>query len=428
VTTGKADNHDTEIKRSVISRLAGSTALLAAVLIVLAIYFFQLLHSVFFNRAYTAPLTNWTTTIAERIIEDPAMAQAVARNHQVGIILDYPEYTIAYDRHGLEIDPSLFTENEGHFRRIEVVFHERYNIVFYLDRAVFGQVENRLLFGVVIAILVVISIIYMVQLSWLRPLQWLRNGVEKVAKGDFSTRVPIVRNDEIGQVGKAFNNMIERIVGMMDDRDRLLADVSHELRSPIARMRVALEMMPENNYSTDIRRDILQMESLTTALLEREKLIAGGKVQNLVDVDLTELLTTTIDPLESLGPGINWLPPTDQLSVKGNVDTLSMLFQNLLDNSIKFSKPDSKPIQVSAFSRDKHVVVCVDDDGIGIAVDKSDIVFKPFVKLDAARGHGSGYGLGLNLCERIVKAHNGTISIEPKSEGGLRIMVTLPHA
>lgn len=420
------DEQNKEIRRSVISRLAGSTALLAAVLIVLAIYGFQLLHSDFFNRAYTAPLTNWTMTIAERIIEDPTVAQAAASSHQVGIILDYPEYTKAYDRKGMEVDPSYLLDNADHFRAITVTFHDLYKITFYLERAVFGQVENRLLIGAVIGILIVVSVIYMVQLSWLRPLQWLRNGVEKVASGDFSTRVPIVRNDEIGQVGRAFNNMTEQVLGMMDDRDRLLADVSHELRSPMARMRVALEMMDKNKYTADMKRDILQMEALTTALLDREKLLADGAPQKTLDVDLGVLLEKVIEPYISKKPGILCEFPDHPLMVKGNNETLSMLFQNLIDNSVKFSKPDSKPIIISAFLSDQYVEVHVDDDGIGLAAEEVDKVFKPFIKLDNARGHGKGYGLGLNLCERIVKVHNGTISINPKNKGGLCIVVKLP--
>lgn len=422
----KSDKPDKENKPSVISRLAGSTALLAAVLIVLAIYFFQMLHSDFFNQAYTAPLTNWTMIIAEKIIEDPTVAKAAARSHQIGIILDYPEYTKAYDRQGLEIAPSLLLENAENFRQITVTIHDLYKISFFLEKDVFGQMENRPLIGVVIGILIVVSVIYLVQLSWLRPLQWLRNGVEKVANGDFSTRVPIVRNDEIGQVGRAFNYMTEQVLGMMEDRDRLLADVSHELRSPMARMRVALEMMPKNKYSANIERDILQMEALTTALLEREKLIGGTSLKKTESVNINAILAEICERVEKTAPGINCHIPENPIRIRANRELLLMLFQNLIDNSIKFSKPDSAPISITAQIKDKQIKISVDDDGIGISKEDTERVFKPFVKLDAARGHGVGYGLGLNLCQRIVQAHGGSIAIDPKAENGLRIVVKLP--
>lgn len=422
----KQNGPDEEIKGSIISRLAGSTALLAAILIILAIYFFQMMHSEFFNRAYTAPLTNWTTTIAKKIIEKPELAKVAARSHQVGILLDYPEYKKAYDPKGFEVDPGLLLDHADNYRQIEVSFKNRYLITFFLERDVFSHVEKKLLIGIVIGILIIVSVIYLVQLSWLRPLQWLRNGVEKVANGDFSTRVPIVRNDEIGQVGRAFNNMTEQVLGMMEDRDRLLADVSHELRSPMARMRVALEMMPKNKYSADIKRDILQMEALTTALLEREKLIAGNPVQKIESVDINDVLTEICERFKNVKPGIDLNIPENSIKLSANRELLSMLFQNLVDNSIKFSKPDSDPISISSQINEKQIEITIDDDGIGISKENTVRVFKPFIKLDAARGHGVGYGLGLNLCQRIVQAHGGSIAIDPKTGNGLRIIVKLP--
>ena len=105
-------------------------------------------------------------------------------------------------------------------------------------------------------LLFLLGVVYVVQLSQLRPLRWLKEGVDKVSEGDLSTRVPVVRMDEIGQVGVAFNRMTEHVEQMLDDHDRLLADVSHELRSPLARIKVALEMLPEGKKREQIAKDI----------------------------------------------------------------------------------------------------------------------------------------------------------------------------
>ena len=126
--------------------------------------------------------------------------------------------------------------------------------------------------GLVIMVLAVVGSGFWFLHRQLKPLSGLRNGVDAVARGDFDARVPVVRNDEIGQVAGAFNEMAGRVGEMIDDRERLLADVSHELRSPIARMKVALEFMPEGDKRNALSRDLKEMESLITVLLERESL------------------------------------------------------------------------------------------------------------------------------------------------------------
>ena len=105
---------------------------------------------------------------------------------------------------------------------------------------------------------------------------------------------------------------------------------------------------------------------------------------------------------------------------------LKVLVQNLADNALKFSTEDSKPVEVGITVDGKDVVLQVDDDGPGIPETEAKRVLEPFVKLDPARGHRKGYGLGLNLCQRIVQAHGGTIKITPIEGSGTRVEVRLP--
>ncbi len=107
---------------------------------------------------------------------------------------------------------------------------------------------------------------------------------------------------------------------------------------------------------------------------------------------------------------------------------LNVLLQNLVNNAVKFSLDDSGPVEVRLASGDESVTVSVDDDGRGIPGDMTDRVLEPFVKLDPSRGHRSGYGLGLNLCQRIVQAHNGSIEIQPREPRGTSVTVELPHS
>jgi len=242
---------------------------------------------------------------------------------------------------------------------------------------------------------------------------------------NFSTRVPVVRNDEIGKVARSFNQMTDRVQQMMDDRERLLADVSHELRSPLARVKVALELLPEGDKRDSIAQDIREMESLTTALLEREQIRNQASQASSDRVNLVTVTAEVIDGFNHAPPGVQLNVPPQSLYINGDEALVRILIQNLVDNAMKFSLPDSKPVEVSLRKTDEGVQIIVDDDGRGIPADLTGKIFEPFVKLNPARGHRAGYGLGLNLCQRIVQAQGGSIEIQQREPRGTRVLLKL---
>jgi len=249
-----------------------------------------------------------------------------------------------------------------------------------------------------------------------------------VAAGDFETRVPVVRRDEIGRVAGAFNQMTRQVEKMIADRERLLADVSHELRSPLARVKVALELLPEGEKQQLIQADVREMESLISVLLEREQLRA--KTDNLaaVPVDLVSLVRKVTERFEGRPPGVQFLPPVAALRACVDADLVRLLVLNLIENAVKFSLADSRPVEVELLEVGNIVRLLIRDDGPGIAAANVEEIFKPFVKLDPARGHQAGYGLGLNLCWRIVEAHDGSIRMRSNGERGNCAVVELPSA
>jgi signal transduction histidine kinase len=232
--------------------------------------------------------------------------------------------------------------------------------------------------------------------------------------------------DEIGQVGVAFNRMTEHVEQMLDDHDRLLADVSHELRSPLARIKVALEMLPEGKKREQIAKDIREMEGLTSALLERERIKGRTARPHRDNVDLVAITKAVISDFKGRIPGIELVASPESLVVTGDEALLKVLMQNVLDNALKFSLEDSAHAEVRLLEDEAGVSIIVDDDGTGVPAEMSKRVLEPFVKLDPSRGHRRGYGLGLNLCQRIVQAHAGDIRIEPREPRGTRVVITLP--
>lgn len=174
-----------------------------------------------------------------------------------------------------------------------------------------------------------------------------------------------MRNDEIGQVAGAFNVMTARVGEMIDDREQLLADVSHELRSPIARMKVALEFMPEGGKRESLARDLVEMEKLIAVLLEREALRSRASRLDTEEVDLDALTGSVVATFADQGPGVEFVS-SGTVTIPVDPAMIKLLVQNLIDNAVKFSRPDSRPIGVRLEPAATEVVLRIADDGIGI--------------------------------------------------------------
>lgn len=429
---------------SVIMRFATTTGILAVAVVTLAILFFHTIRADIFQGAFQAPLKEWSATIAGHIGYDISRAQAVAKTHGIGVIVWTEDGNYAFGPDGEPIEPDELLKHTARYRQIEVHIQHaaehggddmNRHYSFLLDREDFDDDRTPLLLGLIFLLLFTIGLAYIMQVSLLRPLKWLRSGVDAVSEGDFTTKVPVVRNDEIGKVARAFNQMTTRVRQMMDDRERLLADVSHELRSPLARIKVALELLPEGDKRDSIAEDIRAMEALTTVLLEREQMRTriqagiqtGGSEANTETINLIVLAGEVIDSFHNAPPGIDLIVPPQSLEVEGDKALIKILMQNLVDNAVKFSLPDSDPVEVTLSQTEEGIQIVVEDDGPGIPKDQLEKVFEPFVKLNPARGHRVGYGLGLNLCQRIVQAQGGSIEIQPGETRGTRVMVTLSN-
>jgi signal transduction histidine kinase len=200
--------------------------------------------------------------------------------------------------------------------------------------------------------------------------------------------------------------------------------VSHELRSPLARMKVALEFMPEGAKREALAKDIREMENLIAVLLEREGLRSRADRFEGEQIDLKGIVGQVVASFSGCGPGVEFVC-VSEAPLHADPELLRLLIQNLVDNAVKFSHPDSAPVAVKLKAEKAGLVLTVEDDGIGIPPGSSEQLFKPFVKGDASRGHGVGYGVGLSLCQRIVQLHGGTIRLRERLPRGTTVEVTL---
>jgi len=262
----------------------------------------------------------------------------------------------------------------------------------------------------------------------LLPLRWLGDGVARLSEGDLDVAVPKRSADEFGALTDAFNRMVGRIKDMIRARDQLLLDVSHELRSPVTRLKVALELVADPDMKARMAGDVAEMEIMIGELLELERLRDGRGIRTARQ-DVVSLLGEVAGNYDDRPPTVRVVPTMSEIVVDIDRDRMRTVIRNLLANAIKYSLPDSRPVEVSATQNGEKVVIRVTDDGPGIPDRDLPSLFEPFFRVDRSRSKKTGgYGLGLSISKRIVEAHGGTIAVEESAKRGASFVVTLPKA
>lgn len=286
-----------------------------------------------------------------------------------------------------------------------------------------------------------VSLVFSYGLAWYlsRPLRHLRQALHAVARGDFTVRVrPLIgrRRDEIADLGHDFDAMADRLQQLVEARQRLLHDVSHELRSPLTRMQAAIGLMRQDASKTEAMVDRMETEAqrldaMVGEVLTLARLEVGSDVIPRERVDLVELVAAIAEDAafeaEAAGRQVRFSAHGAFVTTVA-AEVLCRAFENIIRNAVKYTA-EGTAVDVTAevLPGTGELRVVVEDRGPGVPDDMLGKIFEPFLRLEASPQH-EGYGLGLAIARRAIESHHGRVWAERASPaGGLRLEVRLPE-
>ena len=253
----------------------------------------------------------------------------------------------------------------------------------------------------------------------IRPIRRLAAAAEAIGK---SREVPWFKLEgasEVRQAAAALMVMRDRLKRQIGQRTAMLAGVSHDLRTPLTRMRLQIELMGKNAATEELTSDISEMEEMLNAYLAFAR---GDEAEAAVPVDLAEFLGEIVTSARRQNPDIALHVPQG-ISTILRRNAMKRCLANLIGNALRYGNRAS----VTASTNDQTITITVDDNGPGIAADKREDMFRPFTRLDESRNPATGgVGLGLTIARDIARFHGGDIVLEDSPMGGLRARVWVP--
>ncbi len=266
-----------------------------------------------------------------------------------------------------------------------------------------------------------------------RRLLRLQSAAVSLAQGDLGARVNLKTSDEIGAVAQQFDRMAERIETMVRSRQELFRNVSHEIRSPLARIQVALALAEEKSGEGDenlerIHREAEGLECMMQQILDLVKLEDPSLDQALEDVDLVEVVSLVVDDARfesrTRNISVGWSPPEGGFSVRGLPDVLRSAVENVVRNAIAHT-PEKTRVDVSLTALGGAAELRIRDHGAGVSDAELDRIFDPFYRRDSSK---NGAGIGLAITRKVVSLMKGTAEAAIATSGGLLVTLKLPLA
>ena len=289
---------------------------------------------------------------------------------------------------------------------------------FYIPRDRLTTSSARL-FGLWITLpaflMIMIAIIFLKNQT--RPIIKLAEASEKFGKGEDLEEFRPSGALEIRKAGQEFDKMRKRILRHLNQRSEMLSGISHDLRTPLTRIKLQLAMIKDENLSQKLSSDVDEMEKMLNEYLQFASTGAKDKTETF---DLSEQISDLINKYEN--PNII-KDFNDRIYYNGRKNLINRCINNLIENSLKFAKK----VEVKIEKQQDNIIISISDDGPGIPQEEYENITKPFYKIDKSRSEKkSSVGLGLSIASDIVKSHGGDITFAKSKFGGLEVTISLP--
>ena len=255
-----------------------------------------------------------------------------------------------------------------------------------------------------------------------RPLSDIAAAAERFGRDVAAPPLPETGPDEVRMVARAFNRMQRQLRSFVEDRTRMLAAISHDLRTPITLLRLRTEFITDPEEQARMRATLGEMEAMIAATLYFARDDDASEPRQTVD--MVGLLSSICYDMADVGLPVSFEPdPVGRLPFDCRLSALKRALTNLIDNAVKYGQA----ARIALARTGSNLVITVDDDGPGIPEAEQEAVFSPFYRLEPSRNSATGgVGLGLSVVRTVIHAHGGSIRVHNQSEGGLRVAVTLP--
>lgn len=285
-------------------------------------------------------------------------------------------------------------------------------------------------FRVALSVVLALIIMRLFAFGMVSPLREMARAAHSMAEGDYSQRVQATSTDEVGVLARAFNDMSTKLGEVDRQRRELVANASHELRTPIAALQAMIENLadgvsePDTEFVATLQRQVQRLSHLVEQLTSLSRLDSGETELHAQPLIVNDLLQQVVDESEWRYPGSSIGLQLDPSQPQVNADPmlLHQVVSNLVENAFRHG---AEPVSIASRLRDATVLISVSDGGPGIALEHRDVVFQRFHRLDESRRSG-GSGLGLAIVAGIVDRHGGEVSVTDLPGGGCCVQVALP--
>ena len=275
------------------------------------------------------------------------------------------------------------------------------------------------LLWMIFASIILFFMSYFLMSRQLRPLKRLAIIAETFGRGLDAPDIKTAGAYEIRQTANAFNQMRTRIKRFLKQRTEMLAGVSHDLRTPLTRMKLQISLMKDEKAKSELEVDVNEMTSMLDSYVSFVKTESPEPIETII---INELIGDIVKTVEKNGVELT-IKEKNTIQTSGRQIQLKRAFNNIIDNSKRYAKK----IEIILYTNEKDCVIEFNDDGEGIPRDKYEDVFKPFFTLDPSRNKLKGEsGLGLTITRDIIRSHGGDVKLSESNLGGLQLKVLLP--